>query len=223
MNILEVSILVADLTILIGGFAIFNRIVKKKIKSVEDNINYIEGRFQNRLFEVESFQRYDLKFELNDIKNKLELLEVKVSKASFDFEEFKFHILTKQQAENLAKTIVKSMAESNTEEKETITTTKPSESVQNEVVDLIKDDLVTIDEVTQQTELNFKEKPKRKQRKKEVKTNITPHQIEESFIERYGMTYYGYRKMYGEKKFIKAKNNAYMRVYYKQITKKETK
>ena len=220
MNTFEVSILIADLTILIAGFAMFKHFNKRQ-KKQEKSISYLN----EIIFEVESTQRYERKFEMGELKNKLELLEVKVSKATFDISEFKFVLHTKQQAETLVKNVMKSMAESksssgdDSDKKET----KPSESVQNEVVDLIKDDLVTIDEVTQQTELNFQEKPKRKPRKKEVKTNITAHQIESSFLERYGMTYYGYRKMYGEKMFIKAKNNAYMRVYYKQITKKETK
>ena len=217
MNILEVSFLVADLTILIGGFAMFNHFNKR-----EKRQSKIIASLNERIFEVETSQRYETKFELAELKNKLELLEVKVSKASFDLQELTSSMTLKKEAEILAKSIVKSMSENKIEEKETITT-KPSESVQNEVVDLIKDDSITIDEVTQQTELNFQEKPKRKPRKKEVKTNITPHQIEEAFVERYGMTYYGYRKMYGEKKFIKAKNNAYMRVYYKQITKTEKK
>lgn len=217
MNTFEVSILIADLTILIAGFAMFNHFNKRDKRQSK-----IIASLNERVFEVETSQRYETKFELAELKNKIELMEVKVSKASFDLQELTSSMTLKKEAEILAKSIVKSMSESKSEEKETITT-KPSESVQNEVVDLIKDDSVMIDEVTQQTELNFQEKPKRKPRKKEVKTNIKPHQIEESFVERYGMTYYGYRKMYGEKNFIKAKNNAYMRVYYKQITKKETK
>ena len=217
MNTFEVSILIADLTILIAGFAMFNHFNKRDKRQSK-----IIASLNERVFEVETSQRYETKFELAELKNKIELMEVKVSKASFDLQELTSSMTLKKEAEILAKSIVKSMSESKSEEKETITT-KPSESVQNEVVDLIKEDSITIDEVTQQTELNFQEKPKRKPRKKEVKTNIKPHQIEESFIERYGMTYYGYRKMYGEKKFIKAKNNAYMRVYYKQITKNEKK
>jgi hypothetical protein len=212
MNILEVSFLVADLTILIGGFAMFNHFNKRQKRQ-----DKIIASLNERIFEVETSQRYDLKFEMSELKNKQdefknkqELLEVKISKAQFDFE---------QVYETLAKSILKTMSIKKVEQEET----KPSESVQNQVVDLIKDDSITIDEVTQQTELNFQEKPKRKPRKKGEKTMITESQIEESFIERYGMTYYGYRKMYGEKKFINAKNNAYMKVYYKQITKKEKK
>ena len=84
MNILEVSFLVADLTILIGGFAMFNHFNKR-----EKRQSKIIASLNERIFEVETSQRYETKFELAELKNKLELLEVKVSKASFDLQELR--------------------------------------------------------------------------------------------------------------------------------------
>jgi len=168
MTILEVSFLVADLSILIGGFAMFNHF-NKRLKRQEKTISFLN----ERIFEVESTQRYEMKFEMGELKNKLELLEVKVSKTTFDISEFKFILHTKQQAETLAKNVMKSMAESksssgdDSDKKET----KPSESVQNEVVDLIKDDLITNDESTQQKEQDFKEEKKSKKERSKNEHN----------------------------------------------------
>jgi len=176
MNTFEVSILIADLTILITGAVVIN-LLNKRIKRIEKKLSSMS----NQIFEIESDQRYERKFELSELKNKLELLEVKVSKSSFDFEEFRFHFLTKKQSEKLSKNVLKTMDESKSSsiKKET----KPSESVKNEVVDLIKKES---DNESESTPRMYK------------KSNITPYDIENAFREKYKMTYYGYREKYGE-------------------------
>ena len=143
MNTFEVSILIADLTILVAGFVMFNHFNKHQKRQGK-----IITSLNERIFEVESSQRYEMKFEILELKNKIELLEVNISKAKFDLE---------QVYENLSKSILKTMVNKKVEQEGT----KPSESVKNEVVDLIKGNSI-IDEVTQQTELNFQKKPKRK-------------------------------------------------------------
>ena len=113
MNTFEVSILIADLTILIAGFAMFNHFNKRDKRQSK-----IIASLNERVFEVETSQRYETKFELAELKNKIELMEVKVSKASFDLQELTSSMTLKKEAEILAKSIVKSMSESKSEEKE---------------------------------------------------------------------------------------------------------
>jgi hypothetical protein len=211
MNTLEITLLSLNFVLTIAGleycirhFAIRNREVDKSIKSLKEKV-----------FELESMLRYDLQFELSEIKNKQELLEVKVSKVTFDFSELKFHILTKQQAETLAKNVMKSIAESKSSSKEEENDdlvkkeTKPSESVQNEVVDLIRKD--NKERITL----------KRKVGHKKVKTNIKKEDIEIAFIDKYNMTFYGYRLKFGEEAFKKAKYHAYQRAYYVNVKKQK--
>lgn len=204
MNTFEVSILIADLTILITGAVVIN-LFNKRVKSVEKKLSSLS----DRIFEIESEQRYELKFELSELKNKLETLEVKLSKASFDLAEYKFYLHTKQQAETLAKNVMKSMAESksssgdDSDKKET----KPSESVQNEVVDLIKKESDNVKEGTTQRVYQ--------------KSNITTYDVENAFREKFKMTYYGYREKYGEEALKKAKDKAYQRAYYVKVEKQK--
>jgi hypothetical protein len=210
MNTFEVSILIADLTILIAGFAMFNHFNKRQKRQGK-----IIASLNERVFEVESSQRYERKFEIAELKNKLETLEVKLSKASFDLAEYKYFLHTKQQAETLAKNVMKSIAESKSssqnegeddwEKKET----KPSESVQNKVVDLIRKDNKERITLT------------RKVARKRVKTNIKTEDIEVAFIEKYNMTFYGYRQKFGEESFKKAKYYAYQRAYYVKVKKQK--
>jgi hypothetical protein len=193
MNTFEVSILIADLTILIAGFAIFNHFNKRQKRQ-----DKIIASMNEKIFEVESSQRYERKFEISelknkqdDFKNKQELLEVKISKAQFDFE---------QVYETLAKSILKTMSINKVEQEGT----KPSDSVKNEVVDLIK-----------------KEKTPSTTTRVYNKSNITPIDIENAFREKFKMTYYGYREKYGEEALVKAKDNAYQRAYYLKVEKKK--
>ncbi len=209
MNTFEVSILIADLTILIAGFAMFNHFNKRQKRQGK-----IIASLNERIFEVESSQRYERKFEIAELKNKLETLEVKLSKASFDLSEYKFYLHTKQQSETLAKNVMKSIAESkSSSQKEGDDSvkkeTKPSESVQNEVVDLIRKDNKERITLT------------RKVARKRVKTNIKTEDIEVAFIEKYNMTFYGYRQKFGEESFKKAKYYAYQKAYYFKVKKQK--
>jgi len=193
MNTLEITILSLNFVITIAGleycirhFAIRNREVDKSLESLKQ-----------RIFELESIMRYDLQFDLSelknkqdDFKNKQELLEVKMSKAQFDFE---------QVYETLAKSILKTMTINKVEQE----VTKPSDSVKNEVVDLIKK------EKKSSTPRTYK------------KSNVTATDIENAFREKFKMTYYGYREKYGEEALVKAKDSAYQRAYYLKVEKQK--
>jgi hypothetical protein len=193
MNTLEITLLSLNFVLTIAGleycirhFAIRNREVDKSLESLKQ-----------RIFELESIMRYDLQFDLSelknkqdDFKNKQELLEVKMSKAQFDFE---------QVYETLAKSILKTMTINKVEQE----VTKPSDSVKNEVVDLIKK------EKKSSTPRTYK------------KSNVTATDIENAFREKFKMTYYGYREKYGEEALVKAKDSAYQRAYYLKVEKQK--
>jgi hypothetical protein len=193
MNTLEITLFSLNFVITIAGleycirhFAIRNREVDKSLESLKQ-----------RIFELESIMRYDLQFELSelknkqdDFKNKQELLEVKMSKAQFDFE---------QVYETLAKSILKTMTINKVEQE----VTKPSDSVKNQVVDLIKK------EKKSSTTRTYK------------KSNVTATDIENAFKEKFKMTYYGYREKYGEEALVKAKDSAYQRAYYLKVEKQK--
>jgi hypothetical protein len=200
MNTLEITLLSLNFVLTIAGleycirhFAIRNKEVDKSIESLKQ-----------RIFELESMLRYDLQFELSelknkqdDFKNKQELLEVKISKAQFDFE---------QVYETLAKSILKTMSINKVEQEGT----KPSDSVKNEVVDLIKKEKKSsTTTTTTTTPRTYK------------KSNVTATDIENAFREKFKMTYYGYREKYGEEALLKAKDSAYQRAYYLKVEKQK--
>jgi hypothetical protein len=215
MNTLIITLLSLNFVLTIAGleycirhFALRNREVNKSFEF-----------FKERIFELESMMRYDLQFELSelknkqdDFKNKQDILEVKITKLSYDFSEFKFQIHTKKQAETLAKNVIKYMddeneADSNDLDSTKTHETKPSESFKNEVVQVIRKD-------TNET-LNLTRKVGRKYEKSKVKVD----DIEIAFITKFNMTFYGYRQKYGEESFKKARYDAYQRAYYLKVKK----
>jgi hypothetical protein len=210
MNTLEITLLSLNFVLTIAGLEYCIRNFSIRNREVDNSIEALK----QRIFELESMLRYDLQFELSelknkqddfknkqdDFKNKQELLEVKISKAQFDFE---------QVYETLAKSILKTMTINKVEQEGT----KPSDSVKNEVVDLIKKEkkssTTTTNTTTTTTPRTYK------------KSNVTATDIENAFREKFKMTYYGYREKYGEEALLKAKDSAYQRAYYLKVEKQK--
>jgi len=212
MNILEVSFLVADLSILIGGFVIINRFKKREKK--DDNHYEMISTLNEKIFQLESFQRYENKWQIDELKNKQDILEVKISKLSSDLSAFKFQIHTKNQAETLVKNVFKYMEDENELDSNEIDSTKthetkPSESFKNEVVQVIRKDTNEILKLT------------RKVGRKYEKSKVKVDDIEIAFRTKFGMTFYGYRQKYGEEAFKKARYDAYQRAYYLNVKKQK--
>lgn len=236
MNILEVSILVADLTITLGGFVIFNYLITNRQKKYEKHNDSIK----QAIFDLETSQRYELKFELQELKHKVELLEVKVSKSNFDITEIKQSFSAKKESDYVSKTKLNPVLDKNNEQ------TKPTESVKNEVVELIKkkepvkrgrpskslqkelfDEKKTSS--SKSSPINYRDfNPVQTDNDENVFRKNKPSCISEQEVERefkrfYKMTYYGFREKYGEEKLLLAKKRSYHRVYYYKIEQQKKK
>lgn len=132
MNILEVSFLVADVVIFFGAVASYQGFLrlKKKVDILQTKMD----SFQDNIYHLQTYQRHELKFELDDIKNQQERSQVTISKLGIDLESLSKNEMFVKESKyyNLFDMVYNLTLEKSK-------STKPTDSVKNELVKIIQD------------------------------------------------------------------------------------
>lgn len=232
MNILEVSFLVADLTIFFGAIVSYSRF--RRLKKQVDVLQTKLDSFQDNIYQLQTYQRYELKFELDEIRNQQEQSQVTISKLGMDLKSIR------NQQEKSQVTISKLGMDLNSiggergvysEQLDILNrieilrnkfgdkskNTKPTDSIENEVVQIIKDEQKALDltnEEPQEELILIRRKPK-----SDAKRVITTRELEQYFKEVTKLTYRGYVLKYGQVVFQSMKKKVYKKLYYQKFTK----
>jgi hypothetical protein len=133
MNILEVSFLVSDVVIILGAVAFYHQgflRFKKKVDILQTKMD----SFQDNIYHLQTYQRHELKFELEDIRNQQERSQVTISKLGIDLESLSNNEMFVKESKyfNLLDMVYNLTLEKSKN-------TKPTDSVKNELVKIIQD------------------------------------------------------------------------------------
>jgi hypothetical protein len=224
MNILEVSFLVADLTIVFGAIVSYSRFrrLKKKVDVLQTKLD----SFQDNIYQLQTYQRYDLKFELDEIKSQQEKSQVTISKLGMDLKSIEGERKVYPEPFDVSKLF--KMLHNNFGDKSK--NTKPTDSIKNEVVQIIKDEQKpskkrgrpSKKEQTKLVKQEVVEDKKIKKPKADSKRVITNRELEIFFKEQTKLTYREYVIKFGEQAFKRQKQLVYKRLHYYKYVKKRT-
>jgi hypothetical protein len=213
MNILEVSFLVADLTIFFGAVVSYSRFIR--LKKQVDVLQTKLDSFQDVMYQLQTYQRYDLKFELDEIRNQQEKSQVTISKLGMDLKSVGQRGVYSEQLEILNRI---EMLHNKFGDKSK--NTKPTDSIKNEVVQIIKDEQKHLDvthEESQEELILIRRKPK-----SDSKRVIRTRELEQYFKEVTKLTYRGYVLKHGQEDFQYMKSKVYKKLYYQKFNKPNT-
>jgi len=107
------------------------------------------------------------------------------------------------------------------ENEEIITSTKPTESVKSEVVNMIKEDVNIVKEQEQPSPVEEIVEKKPRKAKKDSKRVIRNRELEIYFKEQTKLTYRGFVIKFGEEAFKREKQLVYKRLYYYKFFKQQ--
>jgi hypothetical protein len=223
MNILEVSFFVADVIIVFGAVASYSRF--RRLKKQVDFLQTKLDSFQDNIYHLQTYQRYDLKFELDEIKSQQEKSQVTISKLGMDLKSVGQRGIYSEQLEILNRI---EMLHNKFGDKSK--NTKPTDSVKNEVVQIIKDEQKPSKKRGRPSkkaqiklvEQEVVEDKKIKKSKADSKRVITNRELEIFFKEQTKLTYRGYVIKFGEEAFKRQKQLVYKRLHYYKYVKKRT-
>jgi hypothetical protein len=105
------------------------------------------------------------------------------------------------------------------EQEQIITSTKPTESVKSEVVNMIKEDINIVKEKEQASPVEEIVEKKPRKPKKDSKRVIRNRELEVFFKEQTKLTYRGFVIKHGEDAFKREKQLVYKRLYYSKFVK----
>jgi hypothetical protein len=180
---------------------------KGELKQWINNLSNAQERFASNTYkDIES-----IKNEVNEFKNlnkKVENILKKINSKDFAMEVIWEYLVKAKEEKN-----ANNPKESKTENKnnEPKKETKPTESLQNEVVNIIKEQPII--------EQEFK---KVRRQKSESKRVIGSRELEIYFKEQTTLTYRGYVLKHGQDAFKREKNLQYKKLYYKKFLKPNT-
>jgi len=223
MNILEVSFLVADVIIIFGAVASYSRFrrLKKKVDILQTKLD----SFQDNIYHLQTYQRYDLKFELDEIRSQQEKSQVTISKLGMDLKS----IVGERSVYSEQLDILNRIEMLHNKFGDTSKNTKPTDSVKNQVVQIIKDEQKPVEVTNESNESESQEQfiLIRRKPKSDSKRVITMRELEQYFKDVTKLTYRGYVLKYGQEAFQEEKSKLYKKLYYqkfiKQTQKKQTK
>lgn len=214
MNILEVSFLVADLTIVFGAIVSYSRFrrLKKQVDVLQNKLD----SFQDVMYQLQTYQRYDLKFELDEIKSQQEKSQVTISKLGMDLKSIVGERKVYPEPFDVPKLFEMLHNNFGDESKKT----KPTDSIKNKVVQIIKDEQKQLDVTNEESQEEFiliRRKPK-----SDAKRVITSRELENYFKEVTKLTYRGYVLKNGQEEFQYMKSKVYKKLYYQKFNKPNT-
>ena len=226
MNILEVSFLVADVIIFFGAVASYSRF--RRLKKQVDILQTKLDSFQDNIYQLQTYQRYDLKFELDEIKNQQEKSQVTISKLGMDLKSIGENKVYPEPIdfEKLFEILHNNFGD-------TSKNTKPTDSVKNKVVKIIQDEQKPLkkrgrpfkkEQAIPATDVNEGAvedlNVTRRKVKSDAKRVITTRELEQYFKEKTKLTYRGYVLKYGQILFQDMKSKLYKRLHYHKYVKK---
>jgi hypothetical protein len=221
MNILEVSFLVADVIIVFGAVASYSRF--RRLKKQVDCLQTKMDSFQDNIYQLQTYQRYDLKFELDEIRNQQEKSQVTISKLGMDLTSVSQREVYPELLKilNLIE-LLNSKFDGGTKK------TKPTDSVKNKLVKIIQEEQPPLDDSNQSNEDNapcnednapFELPLTRRRVKTDAKRVISTRELEIFFKEVTKLTYRGYVLKHGQGEFQYMKSKVYKKLYFQKFTK----
>jgi hypothetical protein len=210
MNILEVSFLVADIIIVFGAVVSYSRL--RRFKKQVDILQTKLDSFQDNIHQLQTYQRYDLKFELDEIKSQQEKSQVTISKLGMDLKSIVGERKIIHEPFDVSK-----LFEMLHHKIEYNKKTKPTDSIKNEVVQIIKDEQNHLDVTNEESQEEFI--LIRRKAKSDSKRVITTRELEQFFKEVTKLTYRGYVLKYGQQGFQEEKSKVYKKLYYQKFIK----
>jgi hypothetical protein len=211
MNILEVSFLVADIIIVFGAVVSYSRL--RRFKKQVDILQTKLDSFQDNIHQLQTYQRYDLKFELDEIKSQQEKSQVTISKLGMDLKS----IVGERKIIHEPFDVSKLFEMLHNNYGDTSKNTKPTDSIKNEVVQIIKDEQKHLDVTNEESQEEFISI--RRKAKSDSKRVITTRELEQFFKEVTKLTYRGYVLKYGQQGFQEEKSKVYKKLYYQKFIK----
>jgi hypothetical protein len=214
MNILEVSFLVADVIIVFGAVASYSRF--RRLKKQVDCLQTKMDSFQDNIYQLQTYQRYELKFELDEIRNQQEKSQVTISKLGMDLTS----VSQREVYPELLK-ILNLMELLNSKIDGETKKTKPTDSVKNKLVKIIQEEQPPLDDSNQSNEDNapFELPLTRRKVKTDAKRVISTRELEIFFKEVTKLTYRGYVLKHGQGEFQYMKSKVYKKLYFQKFTK----
>lgn len=222
MNILEVSFLVSEI-ILFGAVVLSNATISRLKKQVDILQTKLDS-FQDNIYHLQTYQRYDLKFELDEIKSQQEKSQVTISKLGMDLKS----ISEREVYPELLK-ILNLIELLNSKIDGETKNTKPTDSVKSQVVNIIKEektptttpiyDALKVEDNENSLESSIQLPVSRRKPKLDSKRVITSRELEQYFKEVTKLTYRGYVLKYGQEEFIAKKKKVYKKLYYQKFNK----
>ena len=214
MNILEVSFLVADVIIFFGAVTSYSRF--RRLKKQVDVLQTKLDSFQDNIYQLQTYQRYDLKFELDEIRSQQEKSQVTISKLGMDLKSIGERDVYPEPFD-----VPKLFEMLHNKFGDNDKNTKPTDSVKNEVVQIIKDEQKPVDVTNESNESESQEQfiLIRRKPKSDSKRVITMRELEQYFKEVTKLTYRGYVLKYGQEEFQAKKSKVYKKLYYQKFNK----